>query len=103
MTATADTLKLVAPDSESSTAVAAAPVLITVQEVALGTAAAMPVLPTTRRRWAGAPSVVLASIRKMFLASTGPQPPDARAPRGSYPKRYSYLEYATMSREMDRL
>ena len=99
MTATAETLKLAAPDTEPCPAVAAAPVLISVQEVAFGTAAAMPVPPTTRRHWAGAPSVVLASIRKVFLTSA----PDARAPRGSYPKRYSYLEYATMSREMDRL
>ena len=54
MTATTETLKLVAPDTEASTAVAAsAPVLITVQEVAFSTAAAMPVLPTTRRSWAG--------------------------------------------------
>jgi hypothetical protein len=98
MTASAETLKLVAPDTEASTAVAAsAPVLITMQEVALSTAAAMPVLPTTRRRWAGAG--VLASMRKMFLTST----PDTRAPRRDYPRRYGFLEQASMSREMDRL
>jgi hypothetical protein len=98
MTATAQTLKLVAPDTESSAAVpAAAPVLITVQEVAFNTAAAMPMLPATRRRWVGAG--VLVSMRKMFLNST----PDARAPRGDYPRRYGFLEQASMSREMDRL
>ena len=100
MTATSETLKLVAPNTEASTAVAASePVLITVQEVAFSTAAAMPVLPTTRRRWTGAASVVLTSMRKMFLTSK----PDARAPRGDYPRRYGFLEQASMSREMDRL
>ena len=79
MTASAETLKLVAPDTEASTA------------------AAMPVLPTTRRQWAGAG--VLASMRKMFLTST----PDTRAPRRDYPRRYGFLEQASMSREMDRL
>ena len=98
MTTTTQALKLVAPDTESSAAVAAAaPVLITVQEVAFNTAAAMPMLPATRRRWAGAS--VLASMRKMFRTST----PDARAPRGDYPRRYAFLEQASMSREMDRL
>jgi hypothetical protein len=100
MTASAETLKLVAPDTEASNAVAAsAPVLITMQEVAFSTAAAMPVPPTTRRRSAGVASVVLTSMRKMFLTSK----PDARAPRRDYPRRYGFLEQASMSREMDRL
>ena len=98
MTTTTQSQKLVAPDTQSGTAVATqAPVLITVQEVAFNTAAAMPMLPTTRRRWAGAG--VLVSMRKMFLTST----PDARAPRRDYPRRYGFLEQASMSREMERL
>jgi hypothetical protein len=38
-------------------------------------------------------------MRKMFLTSK----PDARAPRRDYPRRYGFLEQASMSREMDRL
>ena len=100
MTATAETLALAAPDTESSPQVELpAPVLITVQEVAFSTAAAMPVRPTTLRHWAGAPSVVVTAMCRMLPTST----PDVRASRGNYPKRYSFLEHACMSREMDRL
>ncbi|OBF93000.1 hypothetical protein A5791_13090 [Mycobacterium sp. 852002-51163_SCH5372311] len=100
MTATAETLALAAPDTEPNPQVGVPPpVLITVQEVAFSTAAAMPVRPTTRRPSAGGLSVVVTAMRRMLAAST----PDVRASRGDYPKRYSFLENACMSREMDRL
>ncbi|MGH3523538.1 MAG: hypothetical protein ACRDU4_12120 [Mycobacterium sp.] len=100
MTATPEILDFVAPDTEASPEVGtSAPVLITEQEVALSTAAAMPVGPTTTRRWAAATSVVLAAMRRMSLALTS----DAGAPRRDYPKRYLFLENACMAREMERL
>jgi hypothetical protein len=100
MTATADTLALAAPDTESTPQVGVpAPVLITVQEVAFSTAAAMPTRPTKLRHSTGAPSVVVTAMRRMLLTST----PAVRASRRDYPKRYSFLEHACMSREMDRL
>ncbi|OBA81852.1 hypothetical protein A9W99_12900 [Mycobacterium sp. 1164966.3] len=100
MTATAETLALAAPDTKSSPEVGVpAPVLITVQEVAFSTAAAMPVRQRTRRHSAGAASVVITAMRRMLATST----PEARPSRGAYPRRYSFLENACMSREMDRL
>ena len=100
MTAPAEPLALATPDTEPSPQVEASPrVLITVQEVAFSTAAAMPVRPLTRRHSIGAPSVVVTAIRRMLATST----PDVRASRGGYPRRYSFLEHACMSREMDRL
>ena len=76
-----------APDVE----VSSTEVLITTQQVALGTAAAVGV----PRESIGARFV--ASIRRAFTTRADrprPQP---------YPKRYSYLENALMAREMDRL
>jgi len=99
MTVTAETPALAAPDTESSRQVGVPkPVLITVQEVAFSTAAAMPVRPTTRHS-AGAPSVVVTALRRMLPRSTS----DVPGSRRDYPKRYSFLEHACMSREMDRL
>jgi hypothetical protein len=100
MTVTAETPALAAPDTESSPQVGMPkPVLITVQEVAFSTAAAMPVRSATLRHSAGAPSVVVTALRRMLPTST----PGVRASRRDYPKRYSFLEHACMSREMDRL
>lgn len=95
-----EVLESVAPESEPSIrAGAAAPVLISEQEVALGTAAAVGVRPSRLGRWTAAWSVVVAAARKMSLALT----PDERAPQRHYPKRYVFLEQACMAREMDRL
>ena len=100
MTAAAEDLALAALDTASKPEVGTpAPVLITLQEVAFSTAAAVPVRPTTLRRWAGTPSVVLTAMRRMLQTST----PDVRVPRGDCPKRYSFLECGCMAREMDRL
>jgi hypothetical protein len=75
-------------------AVSQPPVLITEQEVAFSTAAAV-ALPRTKpaRR-------AIAAVRAMFSSSVG----DARSvPRHYPPRRPAYLEEAAMAREMHRL
>ena len=82
-------------------AVSQPPVVITEQQVAFSTAAAMP-LPRTKpaRR-------VIAALRGMFLRSSEdarPAPEDAwLAPRHYPPRRDEFLEEAAMIREMRRL
>jgi hypothetical protein len=66
--------------------VSAAPILITQHEVAFGTAAAVPVYPTTTRWWVTATRAIAAALR-----------------RGHYPPRRRYLDDAVMAREMHRL
>jgi hypothetical protein len=67
--------------------VSAAPILITQHEVAFGTAAAVPVYPTTTTRWwVTATRAIAAALR-----------------RGHYPPRRRYLDDAVMAREMHRL
>ena len=76
----------------------ASPTLITEQEVAFSTAAALGVQPRTSRWWISAIRLIAAAPRRMVLTSTA----DSRAPR-NYPRRYSFLEDARMAREMRRL
>jgi len=75
-------------------AVSQPPVLITEQQVAFSTAAAVP-LPRTKpaRR-------VIAALRGMFLSSSEEARP---APRHYPPRRDEFLEDAAMAREMRRL
>ena len=70
------------------------PVLITEQEVAFSTAAAVP-LPRTKP-----PRRVIAALRAMFLSSSGGARP---APRHYPPRRDAFLEDAALAREMRRL
>jgi hypothetical protein len=79
--------------------VSPAPVLISEQEVVLGTAVALRARLTTRRRWFEAINVLRAAMRR----SPAPSTRQARPVRRDYPKRYTYLENACMAREMDRL
>ncbi len=75
-------------------AVSRPPVIITEQQVAFSTAAAVP-LPRTKP--AGR---MIAALRAMFLSSSE----DARpAPRHYPPRRDAFLEEAAMVREMRRL
>ncbi|HYB36124.1 MAG TPA: hypothetical protein VEF72_10345 [Mycobacterium sp.] len=74
--------------------VSARPILITEQEVAFGTAAALGVQLRTTRWWIRATRVIAAATRRMFLTLMA----DSRRPR-----RYGFLENALMAREMDRL
>ena len=79
--------------------VSSAPVLISEQEVVLGTAVALRARPTTRRRWFEAINVLRAGVRR----SLAPSAQKIRPVRRDYPKRYTFLENACMAREMDRL
>jgi hypothetical protein len=88
-----------APDAEPRLqAVSHAPILITEQQVALGTAVAVRARPTTTHRWTDATDV-LAAIHRMFATSA----PAARPARRHYPKRYAFLEHSRLARETDRL
>jgi hypothetical protein len=81
------------PSAAPSVEVSSNEVLITTQQVAFSTAAAVGV----RRESIGARLV--ASVRQWFAASA-----DESRPRPQpYPKRYTYLENALMGREMERL
>lgn len=71
-------------------------VLITTQQVAFSTAAAL----RPHRENVGARLV--ATVRRMFAASAAST--DASHPRSQFcPRRYQFLENALMAREMDRL
>ncbi|HEY2198643.1 MAG TPA: hypothetical protein VGH69_13265 [Mycobacterium sp.] len=79
--------------------VSPAPILISEQEVVLGTATALRARPATRRRWFEAINVLRAAMQRSPVRSTQ----EARPVRRDYPKRYTFLENACMAREMDRL
>ncbi|MGA7051913.1 MAG: hypothetical protein WBZ37_11670 [Mycobacterium sp.] len=70
------------------------PVLITEQEVHFSTAAAVTV-PSEKdtRAWVG-------SLRRLVTRSTADE---RAATRRHWPRRYSFLDQASMAREMDRL
>ncbi len=91
-------LELVTVDEVEERLVSPAPVLITEQEVALGTAVALRPRPSTRRRWIAAIRGLLAAVEHALVAPT-----EDRPPRRDHPKRYAFLENACMAREMDRL
>ena len=84
------TLAVITPDEAAERLVLPAPVLITEQEVALGTAIALRARPTTRRRWFEATHVLLAAVQRSFA----PSPQQSRPVRRDYPKHYAYLENA---------
>jgi hypothetical protein len=79
--------------------VSPAAVLISEQEVVLGTAVALRARPKTRRRWFETTKVLLAAMQRSLAPSTQ----EGRPVRREYPKRYAFLENACMAREMDRL
>jgi hypothetical protein len=71
-----------------------APVLITEQEVAFSTAAAVRIRP------AKTPRGLIAVLRGIFADTTA----NAEKPRRHYPpRRNSFMEHAAMAREMHRL
>ena len=81
-------------DPEHVIDAAGAPILITEQQVALSTAAAI-ALPRTKPIRA-----VIAAVHAMFSSSRA----DARPARHHYPpRRESFLEQAAIAREMRRL
>jgi hypothetical protein len=84
-------------EQSASPAAVQAPVLITEAEVALGTAAAVPLRRTTG--WLTGASHAVLALHRTLAGSTG----DERRPPRHHPKRLRYLEDARMEREMDRL
>lgn len=90
-----DAVEPLPADHASTVFASPAPVLITEQEVMFATAVAGGAPPTAaaRRPW-----IVLLRQRLSAWAST------QREPRRHYPRlRPSYIEYAAMAREMERL
>jgi len=79
--------------------VSAPPILITEQEVAFSTAAALGVEPRTSRWRTRATRVIVATPRRMSLTSMA----NSRRPQRYYPRRYDFLEHAHMAHEMHRL
>jgi hypothetical protein len=73
------------------------PILITEQEVAFGTAAALALPRTTTHWWTEAIHVVAVAIRRFSLTT---HPHQARR---SYPPHLDFVEDALMSRETHRL
>jgi hypothetical protein len=89
----------VLPDVEATLeAVSPAPTLITEQQVAFATAAALVPSPTMRW-WAKAIHAVRAAASPMHVTSRA----DPWQPRSDYQQRFTYLENARMAREMERL
>jgi hypothetical protein len=86
---------IVEPDLDESSP---SPVLITTDQVALGTAAVL-ARPATTSRSSHGISAALGALRRMVMTN----PIHADGAHGHYPRRYVYLECACMGREMDRL
>jgi hypothetical protein len=100
MTAQQEILSPGAPGVEPSTRVGgSATILITEQEVAFSTAAAVPVRPAKTWQRAAPTASVLAALHRMVSRLT----PEAPAPRRYYSNHYDFVEDAAMAREMQRL
>ncbi len=70
--------------------------LITEHEVLLGSTSAL-AAPEVRRRG------FRAAVRALFASTDNADKPEKDHKPRHYPKHYSYIEYAAMSRMMDRL
>jgi hypothetical protein len=92
-------LELRTRNEAEKAAVSPTPVLITEQEVALGTAAALRPQPATRRRWSEAIHALVAAVHRALARA----PQDARRPHRDYARHYAFLEDACMARAMERL
>jgi hypothetical protein len=79
--------------------VSPAPVLITEQQIALGTAAALQPRPEPRRRWVAASHFLLEAFHSARVLSTH----RGFAKGHDYPKRYGFLEDACLARELYHL
>ena len=95
----ANTVDVVADVEATVDAVYPAPILISEHEVAFATAAAVPVRSPNARWWARAIHAVSTAAPGAVRTSTA----DSRPARRDFPRRYTFLENALMSREMDRL
>jgi len=95
----ADTLAVVPNVEAALDAVSPASILITEHEVALATAAAVSVPPSTTRGWMQA----IHAVRTVASWRLRTSRADSRPARRHFPRHYTYVENALMSREMDRL
>jgi hypothetical protein len=80
-----DNVAVTSPEEAEERLISPAPVLITEQQIALATAAALRPHPEPRRRW-----------RRVSVPLMRGGLPKGR----DYPKRYGFLEDACMAREM---
>jgi hypothetical protein len=76
---------------------AAAPALITEEQVRFSTASAAALPPVTTRRFSDAIHAVVGALGAMLAGS------ERSSAQRHYPKRHVWLESSLMSREMDRL
>jgi hypothetical protein len=94
-----DNVAVTAPDEAQERLVLPAPVLITEQQIALSTAAALRPRPQPRRRWVAASHF----LREAFQSARVPSAHGGSAKGHDYPKRYGFLEDACLAREMSHL
>lgn len=87
------------PQQSTRERVSAPAAVITEQEVAIGTAAALGVQPNRLRWWTRAKRGVGVALRSMSAAASVTSRPSPR----NVPRRYGFLEDALMAREMYRL
>lgn len=81
-----------------ATAAPTAPILITEQEVMLGTAAALRTHPATTHWWSQASGIARAALHRRSEQSTADEDQPVH-----HPERYRFLEQPCLAREMRRL
>jgi hypothetical protein len=94
-----DNVAVITLEEADERLISPAPVLITEQQVALGTAAALRSRPNPRRRWIEASRLLLGAFHSTRIPSTRGGPLEGHR----YPKHYGFLEDACLAREMQRL
>ncbi|MDT7734518.1 MAG: hypothetical protein QOE12_1692 [Mycobacterium sp.] len=94
-----DNVAVTMPEDAEERLVSSAPVLITEQQIALATAAALRPRPEPRHRWVAARHLLL----EAFHSARVPSPQRGSAKGHDYPKRYGFLEDACLAREMYHL
>ncbi|HTM85167.1 MAG TPA: hypothetical protein VL179_09765 [Mycobacterium sp.] len=75
-----------------------APILITEQEVMLGTAAALGTHPATTHWWSQASGIARAALHRRSARPTADEDQPVH-----HPERYGFLEQSCLAREMRRL
>jgi hypothetical protein len=94
-----DNVAVITLEEADERLISPAPVLITEQQVALGTAAALRPRPNPRRRLIEASRLWLGAFHSTRIRSTRGGPLKGHR----YPKHYGFLEDACLAREMQRL
>lgn len=94
-----DNVAVTMPEEAEERLASPTPVLITEQQIALGTAAALRSRPTPQRRWVAASHFMLEAFHSARVPSTH----RGFAKGHDYPKRYGFLEDACLARAMYHL